>query len=187
MPDIVTPLAQAAAQAIERRAFLRRAAHGVFVSAAVLAAGGGVDAIFATNAWAYSSVCEGVRGLGCPGATSGNPCGPSRCCNYLQNGALPSGCDCSNSSGGCKSGTTHCGGNDPSAWGSDPVTGRGCWTCNKQSQKPPPCYKCGTTTCVDITTCCDCKTSGCAYNGCVNTGAPNCNRCISWTQTRVSC
>jgi hypothetical protein len=155
------------AGAIDRRRLLRRAANTVFKLAAVTAVAGPITAFFRTpSVFAYPSFCEPSAGPGCPnGSLDGHPCGPSRCC--LSAGA--GGCNCSLGGATCKSGTVNCKGTDPNTWG----TNVNCWTCNgpqyTQNQGGSICYY------RRVTTCCDCKTSGCDAN----------NRCISYSQSTV--
>ena len=174
--EIVEALAEGAAIAINRRRFLRRLANGTFFVAATAAAGGGVDILRATVAWATDETCcEGSNnvGLGCPSSSiSGYPCGPSRCCNYIRPGA-PNNCDCGLSGADCKTNTqsSNCYGRDKRDWSLD-----GCWTCRG------PCYRCSTDPpiqCRRVTTCCDCKTNADHCND--PDKGNNRGRCISYS------
>jgi len=141
---------------IDRRGFMRKMGQRVFITTALLSAGGFAEVLRAPSAWAFPSGCESTRGAGCPGGGNWGtttPCGPSRCCSHL--GTRPSGCNCSNVSAGtfCKSGTTHCHGLCSTTHG-----GASCWTCNSRHQ-----FACGVgCTCHMQATCCDCRTSGCS-------------------------
>lgn len=142
MTEVVQRTAEGVAAQIDRRRFVRKLAHGAFYTLAVAAAGGGFGFFRTAAAYAYPTACLSPTGAGCPSG-----CGPSRCCNYL--GGRPSGCNCG-SGGNCTSGTTHCLGKD-STW-----SGEACWTCYGDW------FSCaGGCSCRNVTTCCDCKTSGC--------------------------
>ncbi len=105
-PTTAQRFAEGVAERIDRRRFFRKAARSGFMTLAVLAAGGALDALVASPARAGCGAT--ANGLGCP--TGGHygtaPCGPSRCCSYIRSG-YPSTCNCG-SGGSCTSGTTHC-------------------------------------------------------------------------------
>ncbi len=160
--SVVDHSSKSLAVKIDRRGFMRKMGHRLFITTALLSAGGFAEVLRAPPAWAS---CESTAGKGCP--SGGNwgtttPCGPSRCCSHL--GTLPSGCNCSNVANGsfCKSGTTHCHGLCGLTHG-----GASCWTCNSGHH-----FTCGSCTCHLQATCCDCRTSGC--------GDPNPKACGSY-------
>jgi hypothetical protein len=136
---------------IDRRRFLRRTANVLFAGVAVTSAG---ELFKPSTALAYTSSCtQPSSGSGCPYG-----CGPSKCCNAS---GRSSACNCGTGTT-CKSGTAHCKGR-AATWG-----GTSCWTCTH--------YVCGGSTMFRyVTTCCDCKTSGCGDSS---------GHCISY-QTQV--
>lgn len=183
MNQLVERAAEEIAANIDRRRVLRRIATGTFYAIAGTALGGGLDiwkAAIAQAAVNLECAGSGNTGLGCPNTTtSGFPCGPSRCCNHIRSG-MSSNCDCqsSSTSATCKNDGVYCFGKDERAWTSSSLS-PGCWTC------VGPCYKCGTTTCKDHTTCCDCKTSHTRCNDpSINGGH---GRCIAWVTSRTGC
>src|SRR5215471_14239126 len=142
---------------IDRSGFMRKMGHRVFITTALLSAGGFTEVLRAAPAWAYPAACEPKAGPGCP--SGGNwggttPCGPSRCCSHLA--GRVSGCNCSNIANGtfCKNNAGHCRGLCGD-WG-----GAGCWTCNNIGSTGHQ-FACGSCTCHLQATCCDCRTSGC--------------------------
>ena len=145
MTEYIQGVSVRLAATMNRRRFMRRVAGSTFAGVAALAAG---RLISPTSAFAYASYCEGVAGPGCP-----KGCGPSRCCS-----SHTGGCQCSDGSNHCKSGTANCHGY-AGTWG-----GQNCWTCT-YNQCIGRCYY------RVSTTCCDCATSGCDSN----------NRCIAYT------
>lgn len=124
------------AEAIDRRRFLRNMAGAAFAGATALSVG---RLINPQAAYAYTSACLSPQGYGCPYG-----CGPSMCCS---NGGRPSGCNCGTGTS-CIDNGGHCLGY-AGTW-----SGQNCWTCDY--------YDCdGGREEHYITTCCDCKTSGC--------------------------
>jgi hypothetical protein len=165
---------------IDRRGFMRKMGHRVFITTALLSAGGFAEVLRAPSAWAFPSSCESTRGTGCPGGGNWGtttPCGPSRCCSHL--GTLASGCNCSNVANGtfCKSGTTHCHG---LCTASNEEWGASCWTCNSTHH-----FTCGSCTCHLQATCCDCNTSGCGDASPVRCGTAGHGVCISYTVSTI--
>lgn len=160
---------------IDRRRFLRKMATTAFSTLAMLAAGAGLDLLRSRPAWAsHVTACSG-NGLGCPSQpAANNPCGMSRCCNYIR-ARTPRNCNCRKSGATCKtnSDSVNCYGRDTRAYTD------GCWTC------PGRCVSCTGGCCRIQTTCCDCKTNA------TNCGDPdlggNRGRCIAWAQTAFSC
>jgi hypothetical protein len=164
--DLVNKMAGKVAVGVDRRGFFRRAARSTFITAALVSAGGIGEIVKGSPAFAFTQQCASMagdnKGHGCPGGGTGvwngrYPCGPSRCCSSTDGCA--SGCDCDAGSGGAlcvgvTTPTTHCQGN-AHTWSN---TGRSCWTCNS------PNFSCGNPgcQCYLMTTCCDCKTSGCS-------------------------
>lgn len=177
MSDRLERVAEHTAVTMNRRGFLRRAANKLFAGIAVAAAGAGWTAIMSTAAQAVvNMVCEGAsnRGLGCPGAAAGYPCGPSRCCNFIRSGA-PANCNCG-SGGNClgQASSPNCFGNDFRFWGTSSAS-PGCWTCNG------PCSG-GSRI---VTTCCDCKTNA---SNCKDPDlGSNRGRCIAHSKTTRAC
>jgi hypothetical protein len=170
---LVENLATRAATTIDRRRFLRRLAEGSFIAVATVAAGGGLDVLRASVAWAVDETCCAGQpnvGDGCPNtSTSGYPCGPSRCCSYTSG---HTGCNCSKSGAGCKtqSENANCFGPDSRHYSQST-----CWSCRG------PCYRCSTDPpiqCRKITTCCDCKTDASACND--NDLGSGYGRCVSY-------
>ena len=159
--DVVNKMAGKVAIGVDRRGFFRRAARDTFITAALVSVGGVAELFRGAPAFAFTAQCTSAhvphenKGSGCPGGGvwgSRYPCGPDRCCTDTS--GCNSGCDCDNGGALCKSSTTHCKGN-AHTWS---TTGRSCWTCNS------PLFPCGRVgcQCYLMTTCCDCKTSGCS-------------------------
>ncbi len=158
MTDIVKTAAEGLATRIDRRRLFRLGATRLFAGLAIASAGGGLSLLRATTALAYTSYCE-PTGPGCPSG-----CGPSQCCTAS---GRPSGCNCSNGSGGCLNNGSHCHGN-AGTWGGD-----SCWTCYGSW------YSCGSCSCRSYTTCCDCATTSCNDSS---------GHCISYVQgTQRAC
>jgi hypothetical protein len=112
-------LAEGLAQRIERRRLFRNSARAMFIVAAGVAAGEGMQVMKATSAFACDcndSSC--TKGAGCPtgGIYGLHPCGPSPCCS-----SLSTACQCG-SNGSCKSGG-NCLGKQTNIYSS------GCWSC----------------------------------------------------------
>lgn len=150
--DPTVRLGKQAAQAIDRRRFLRKVAAATFAGVATVMTGH-LPALADDDL-----VCMGTIGTGCPGSTYGNPCGPSPCC--IASGRSTA-CKCATGTT-CKN-TANCLGKDAHTWG----TTDNCWTCiTGWKYWGPNCSVKYTTTC------CDCKTSGC--------GDPS-SRCIGYS------
>jgi hypothetical protein len=156
-------LAEGLARRIERRRFLRNTARTMFIATAAVAAGEGLQAMRAGNAFACDcndSSC--AQGRGCPsgGVYGLHPCGPSPCCS-----SLSSSCQCATSGGGCKSGG-NCHGAGTNIYSSH------CWSCTVTQACGNPGCECNYTT-----TCCDCNVAS-------SCGTPY-GRCISWYLTKA--
>lgn len=157
-------LAEGLAQRIERRRLFRNSARAVFIVAAGVAAGEGLQFMKSAKAFACDcndSTCK--AGLGCPhgGSYGAHPCGPSPCCSSLK-----TACQCGTSGGGCKSGGD-CLGPGTNIYSSH------CWSCTVL-------VNCGAVGChcPVTTTCCDCMTvASCKPSGYTGYWA---DRCISW-------
>lgn len=170
MADAAERFAQGVASRIDRRRFMRRLARGAFFTCALASVGSasGIRSELARLV-VRGDTCSGP-GPGCPGAVRGNPCGMSRCCNFIRAGA-PNNCNCKEGTTGCKEN-----GESPNCYGGDTrVYSNRCWTC------VGPCSS-GTRY---TTTCCDCKTNA---NHCNDPDlGGNRGRCISYHSTTSNC
>jgi hypothetical protein len=170
--DMVNKMAGKVAIGVDRRGFFRRAGRSTFIATALVSAGGIAEIFRSSPAFAFTAQCASAagdaKGRGCPGGGvwgTRYPCGPDRCCTDTS--GCNSGCNCDNGGANCKSSTTgHCHGK-AGTW-----SGQSCWTCNS------PLFSCGNPgcKCYLMTTCCDCKTSGCSacsgdlgHNICIST------------------
>jgi hypothetical protein len=161
--DLVSRMSKSLAIHVDRRGFMRRTARRTFMTTALLAAGGAVEVMKGAPAFAYATHCASsdnppVKGKGCPGGGNWGskfPCGPDPCC-VSYSGA----CNCSTSGAGCKSNSQdiHCHGK-ASTW-----SGAACWTCTG------PAFPCKSTGCHCnyVTTCCDCRLTGCSSGICIS-------------------
>lgn len=156
-PTLTTRLALATAQRIDRRRFFRKSAKAGFFMFALAAAGGGIDLVGTRKAFAHVAACSGSSkvGLGCPGASYGYPCGPSRCCAYIRPG-YPATCNCDAGGGNCYT-NGNCAGKQYNIYST------GCWTCT---------YVNGSVCKIYTTTCCDCGTINCGDSS---------GRCVAYT------
>ena len=189
MDDPAGRIAQGVAERIDRRRFFRRAASGTFYVVALWAAGGIRSLAYAdlTDTITTSGTCYGP-GPGCPsGGYTNNPCGPSRCCNYIRSGA-PASCDCSvgSNTATCKthdSTGTVTRTTSPNCYSKDlrHYMSTSCWTC------VGPCYSCGDLQkCKIVTTCCDCKTNKSNCND-PDIDGTNRGRCIAYNSIITPC
>ena len=184
MTDVIDRFAQGVVETMDRRRFLRRAARGAFVVLALGTTASGRQVLRSSlgQMVVKGDTCSGP-GSGCPGAAKGNPCGSSRCCNFIRSGA-PNNCDCSvgsnsttcktNSPNSTSTTSPNCYGRDSRFYSSSPV---GCWTC----------VYCNTSTNTRwTTTCCDCKTNKSNCND-PNVDGTNRGRCIAFHSTSSNC
>jgi hypothetical protein len=158
-----------------RRRFIRLMARTSFITFSLASVGQTGQLLKAAVARLapLGDTCSGP-GLGCPGSAAGNPCGPSRCCNYVRPNTNAN-CDCATDFQ-CHNGGTYCFGNDGRAYPDY------CWTCHG------PCSTvsfCPTHQVQTRTTCCDCKTSASLCND-PDKGSGK-GRCIRYQKTDVCC
>jgi hypothetical protein len=176
--DVVEFLAESVVEGVDRRRFLRRAAHGSFMALALISTGAGAQVLKTTlpQLVVMGDTCSGP-GLGCPGASHGNPCGSSRCCNTTRD-TTPNNCDCSVgvNTTTCKTNGSASSTTSPNCYGGDTrFYAARCWTC------VGPCSG-GTRW---TTTCCDCKTNASVCHD-PDFGS-NRGRCIAYHQTSANC
>lgn len=180
MADVAGKVAEAVVEKIDRRRFMRRAARGAFIALALGSTASGRHVLRSSLAQLVvkGDTCSGPA-PGCPGSAAGNPCGSSRCCNYIRSGA-PNNCDCSvgSNSTTCKTHSTSATSTtSPNCYGDDTrFYSNRCWTC------VGPCSS-GTRY---TTTCCDCKTNKANCND-PNIDGTNRGRCIAFHKTSASC
>lgn len=175
MPGLVSQIAEKTATHIDRRRFMRRSAQAIFVSAAGIAAGGGLSAITAPKALANACGSPASdRGPGCPSGAyiGGAPCGPSPCCGNAGSG----NCNCANGYGTCKSK----GSNSGYCEGEGFYYSSNCWSC-------VTCYEGNSY----VAVCCDCAINSAHSSTCkaqlgVSSKGYWANRCISYEITKYS-
>src|SRR5258706_16363488 len=161
--DVLNRMSKGLAIHMDRRGFMRRAARRTFIMTALLSAGGAVEVMKGAPAFAYTSSCASsagdARGAGCPGGGnwgSKYPCGPDPCCN-----SYPGGWNCGTTGANCKPNSTtnpHCHGK-VGTW-----SGAAFCTCTG------PAFPCKNTGCHCnyVTTCCDCRLTGCSTGICIS-------------------
>jgi len=172
MSEFHERIAERLAEKMERRRFIRRSSKVVFGTVAALAAGGGLQVLSSPKAFANECSARSGAGPGCSTFNGYAPCGPSPCCSWY-NSHDNKNCNCASGAGSCKSkgsNSGYCEGNGYFYSGSN------CWGCS---------YNIGG--CDVVITCCDCAINSSHSSTCKAGLGYYANRCITWSETVISC